>query len=379
MLPTGARGVSATDETVQTDLVPARRGPGANPVAAEHDGAGKDPSCVRVMMICLFSRSLDSIDGGVRSPVYLAQGLMRARHRPGRSAKLQRALRTAEDHALGWPTVDLPLGSGSLVTLYRRQERRFRAILQRYQPDLVHAQGADLAGLLATSCGLPAVVTVHGLLGECAKLQTNPMTKARAILAGLLTERRTIRRAEHLISISPYIGQYYEREMKGHVHEIPNPVAPQFFSVRRAPEAGRLLYAGRISRGKGIHDLDQGARADSREIRTRHPGGSDARSCVRCSLAGRRAGELGCQRQVTFAGLLDEPALLEEFTRAKALVLPSYQETAPMVIQQAMAAGLPVVATRVGGIRRQIDHHVTGLLFEPGDVEALSLAVGAVP
>ena len=43
-----------------------------------------------------------------------------------------------------------------------------------------------------------------------------------------------------------------------------------------------------------------------------------------------------------------------------------------MVVQQAMAAGLPVVATRVGGIPQQIEHNVSGFLFDPGDVEALS-------
>ncbi len=116
--------------------------------------------------------------------MYLAQGLVAD---PGIDLIAVRICtdtpRECEDLLLGWPTVDLPLGSGSLVTLYRRQKWRFREILRHYKPDLLHAQGADLAGLLVTGCGLPNVVTVHGLIGECAKLQTNPVTKARAILA----------------------------------------------------------------------------------------------------------------------------------------------------------------------------------------------------
>ncbi len=43
-----------------------------------------------------------------------------------------------------------------------------------------------------------------------------------------------------------------------------------------------------------------------------------------------------------------------------------------MVIQQAMAAGLPVIATSVGGIPDQIENELTGLLFEPGDIKRLS-------
>ena len=53
-------------------------------------------------------------------------------------------------------------------------------------------------------------------------------------------------------------------------------------------------------------------------------------------------------------------------------MLPSHQETAPMVVQQAMAAGLAVVATNVGGIPQQVQHDTTGLLFGPGDVHALA-------
>ena len=91
----------------------------------------------------------------------------------------------------------------------------------------------------------------------------------------------------------------------------------------------------------------------------------------------RIAGELGIAPKVEFTGLLDEPSLIREFERAEALVLPSFQETAPMVVQQAMAAGLAVVASRVGGIPYQIRHEVSGLLFEAGNVAAASDAIEA--
>ena len=327
-------------------------------------------------MIGPFPRSPDRIDGGVAAAtMYLCQALavepdlelIGVRICNGNGA-------AGEDHALGWPVVDLPLGSASLSTLYQQQKRRFRELLGKYSPDIVHAQGADLAGLLATGCGLPAVVTVHGLLGECAKLQTHPMAKARAILAGMLTERPTVHRATDLISISPYVGQYYQGELKGRVHEIPNAIAPRFFKVPRTPERGRLLFAGRIAKGKGPHDLVRAiARIPGKVGQVILAGATPDpafESVLRADV--ERLGLSGCVR---FAGLLDEPALLEEFARAEALVLPSYQETAPMVVQQAMAAGLAVVASRVGGIPQQVDHDATGLLFEAGSVDALAGAL----
>jgi glycosyltransferase involved in cell wall biosynthesis len=132
-----------------------------------------------------------------------------------------------------------------------------------------------------------------------------------------------------------------------------------------------LLFAGRIAKGKGPHDLVHAiARIPDKFGRLILAGATPDPAFER----GLRADveRLGLAGRVEFAGLLDEPALLQEFARAEALVLPSYQETAPMVVQQAMAAGLAVVASRVGGIPQQVEHDANGLLFDAGDVAALA-------
>ena len=131
------------------------------------------------------------------------------------------------------------------------------------------------------------------------------------------------------------------------------------------------MFAGRISKGKGVLEL----------IRAVALGGDAVRKVILAgatpdkeyeNLVRRLIAESGLADRIEFVGLLSETALIDEFARAEALVLPSYQETAPMVVQQAMAAGLAVIATRVGGIPYQVEHDVTGLLFDPVDVEQLS-------
>lgn len=71
----------------------------------------------------------------------------------------------------------------------------------------------------------------------------------------------------------------------------------------------------------------------------------------------------------------DMPALL---AAADAAVLPSRLEGVPLALLEAMAAGLPVVATRVGGVTEAVEDGVTGLLVAPRDPGALGLAVGEV-
>lgn len=88
----------------------------------------------------------------------------------------------------------------------------------------------------------------------------------------------------------------------------------------------------------------------------------------------QRAREIGVAEQVVFVGQLSDLAVL--YGAVDLLTLTSRSEGSPMVILEAMAYGLPVVATRVGGIADQVVEGQTALLVPPGDEEALAGALG---
>jgi glycosyltransferase involved in cell wall biosynthesis len=331
---------------------------------------------IRVLMLGPYPRSLSRIDGGVAAATtYLSQSLASLPEIELIGVRIAgRAVTQGPADYLGWPVENFELGRFGVSTLFYAQRRRFFALLDRYRPHLVHAQGADVSGYLAIRSGYPAIVTVHGILTECANLRSNPIWRLREKAQARITEGFVVKRAKNLIAISPYIGRYYRRRLQAKSFDIPNAVAPSYFSVCRRPEPGRVLFAGRITRGKGIADLVQAV--------ARHPDAAE-----RVILAGATpdadfastlksiVSAAGLDDRVTLPGLLSEKELLDEFSRASVLVLPSYQETAPMVIQQAMAARLPVVATRVGGVPDMIEHEVSGLLCDPGDIDGLSGAL----
>jgi glycosyltransferase involved in cell wall biosynthesis len=87
----------------------------------------------------------------------------------------------------------------------------------------------------------------------------------------------------------------------------------------------------------------------------------------------QQASALRISAQVSFLGHRDDvPAVLAE---SDIFAFPSFMEASPNAVIEAMAAGLPVVATRVGGIPEVIEHERTGLLVAPGDDRALAAAI----
>jgi glycosyltransferase involved in cell wall biosynthesis len=177
--------------------------------------------------------------------------------------------------------------------------------------------------------------------------------------------------ARDVISISPYVAQYYGRQLRGRLHDIPNAIAEQYFEVQRAPEAGRILFAGRLIPRKGVVDLIRAVALAGTSVRRVVLAGSlsDIEYVAQLRVEVDRLGLTGV---VDFRGLLDETEMLQEFAKAELLALPSYQETAPMVIQQAMASGVPIVASAICGVPFQVEHGRAGLLHEAGDVASLA-------
>jgi glycosyltransferase involved in cell wall biosynthesis len=83
--------------------------------------------------------------------------------------------------------------------------------------------------------------------------------------------------------------------------------------------------------------------------------------------------DLGIARHVVFTGFIENIPEIYSFTDVA--VLSSWSEGFPQSILQAMASGVPVVATKVGGVPEVVFHEKTGILIEPGDHEGLAKGI----
>jgi glycosyltransferase involved in cell wall biosynthesis len=133
----------------------------------------------------------------------------------------------------------------------------------------------------------------------------------------------------------------------------------------RTSNAKTIVCVGRLSPEKGQAGLLEAfakLRASHPGLRLRLIGDGPNRSALE-ALAGR----LGLIDSVTFVGRLPEEQTLEEIAQSDLLVLPSFMEGLPIVLIEAMALGVPVVASRVAGIPELVEDCATGLLFLPSD------------
>jgi glycosyltransferase involved in cell wall biosynthesis len=162
------------------------------------------------------------------------------------------------------------------------------------------------------------------------------------------------------------------------LHVVHCGLDPDFFACPPRERDGvfRVLAIGRLVPIKGYPQLLDAIRSVSRtgvECRLRVVGDGPMRAEL-AELASRPSPPV----RVEWLGPQAPAAVREELRHADVLAVSSFMEGTPVVLMEAMAAGVPVVATRVGGVAELIEDGRNGLLVTPGSVDALSRALCAV-
>lgn len=248
-----------------------------------------------------------------------------------------------------------------------------RRKLREIGPDIVHGQGTErYCALAAAFSGFANIVTIHGNMRCVAAINNAPPFTFQWLAARL--ESFTLPRTGGVICISTH-GVEAVRELVAKTWLVENAVEPAFFGVQRAPlSPKRIVCPASVSQLKNqnalIEALDGLASKLSFELvflGNPDPG----------QEYGRKFLELVRRRPwCVHAGFVADRAKMREFLAgATALVLPSREENCPMVVLEAMAAGVPVAASRAGGIPDLIEEGVTGMLFDPADPAGMCEAV----
>ena len=269
------------------------------------------------------------------------------------------------------PLYSMPMGSRLDLRSCARLARLLRA--ENFRLLHTHTPRSALIGrLVATWTRVPMVHHVHS---PAERDTEQGWRNARNALA----ENFSLRGARRLIAVSASLEQRLLQHgfPAARVRCIPNGV-PVGERLRREYRPGEELTLGMIALfrpRKGIEVLlqamaqlqQQGAR-----VRLHAVGPFETPEYERSVL--ELAQRLNVAGAVTWAGFRSDMAA--EFRRMQLFALPSlYGEGMPMVVLEAMAAGLPIVSTRVEGIPEVVRHGQDGLLAEPSDPTDLAAAL----
>lgn len=266
-------------------------------------------------------------------------------------------------HALCW-----------LLSLWLRHGRRLRK--ENYDCILVSWAYPDAAAVrrVARWLDIPYVVKVHGSdLNSQAEhaLRRMQIRSALRAAAGVVAVSRALGDKAVEIGAAPERVQVIYNGVDGALFA---PGSQTRARVRLAwPERGRVvLFIGNLKAGKGCLDLLEAlpkVLATHSDTRLVYVGDGPCRKRLV-----ERAVALDCSEHVQCVGAIEHASLGDWFRAADLLCLPSYNEGVPNVVLEAMSCGIPVVATRVGGIPEVVPAFA-GTLVPAGEPATLSQAL----
>lgn len=260
---------------------------------------------------------------------------------------------------------------------YVREASRLRALLgDEGTRDIVHTHGYRmdvLGGWAGRRVGARTITTVHGFTGGGLKNRVYEYVQERAM-----------RHFDAVVAVSKPMATRLEARgvSRSRLHVVPNawrslefeeaPAAREVLGV--SPRAYHIGWVGRMSREKGADVLLEALSLlpgpDAGTIDVSFVGDGPDRSELQS-----RAAEQGLAPQIHWHGQVPDAARL--FRAFDLLVLSSRTEGTPIVLLEALAAGVPVVATRVGGVPDVVTE-AEALLVDSEDPHGLARAIRAV-
>lgn len=253
---------------------------------------------------------------------------------------------------------------GWMSSLYLGCILAIRKCLAGIKPDLVHGQGTEKeCAIAAVFSGYPNVLTIHGNMRVHASRGEHRGRLFYRIAA--LLEGIALRRTDGVVSISSYTDDLV-RPLAARTWLLPNAAQGSYFNARPAPASPPvMLFVGGFDERKNpVGFIEACGDLIARQGWTLRLCGGGAPD----SAYVRRLEQLAAEHPwIDLAGWRSRDELLVEMERASLLVLPTLEDNCPMVVLEAMAVGLPVIASRVGGVPDLIKDGETGMMFDPHD------------
>lgn len=242
-----------------------------------------------------------------------------------------------------------------------------RRALRSIQPDLVHAWGTENgAALVAGRLDCPSLITAQGLLnwiGESVPL--NRYDRFHAMLEDVSFRAARVVTAESSFAIDYLKRRYPHLEL----HQIEHAPLGIFGAVQRVPKLSprRFVYVGGFNRLKGSDVMMQALDRLMPEMDFELVCAGNVDESFRKTMASQVSPQLW--DRVRFVGSKSSGEIASLLAEAALMIYPTRVDNSPNAVKEAVVAGVPVVASRVGGIVDYVLPGENGFLFAAGDAD----------
>jgi glycosyltransferase involved in cell wall biosynthesis len=255
------------------------------------------------------------------------------------------------------------------LTGYHQFAKEARKIIDEIAPDVLHVHGTEGGYYIpASKKDLPCIISIQGIISEYIKIEPT--------LAGFLQiryERKAIKEAKNFGCRTNFDFDFVRGLNKSAtIFDLPEAMNMVFYKYKwKRPEQLSLVFVGSVNKRKGIEDLIYALV----KLKTFFPSillkvigwGTSAYREYLTQIIEKH----DLKGNIAWLGGKSPTDVALELSRSTIFVLPSLLDNSPNCLAEAMAVGVPSVATNVGGIPSMIKNNVDGILFEKHDVDGL--------
>lgn len=269
----------------------------------------------------------------------------------------------------------IPLGTILFPLQLFIDQYRLRKMIEHINPDLVHIQSTiptfSLLGIKIAKIN-PTILTLHGYLTEEYKYQST-LNKIFYRIFCVPLEKKALSKISTIIVVCPQIKEIIQKVFNSTIYVIPNGIDHeriQNIQPHKDIKKPSILFIGFLTKRKGVQDLIKAMISIRNEI-------PDAQLIIigdgpylpKLKMITKNS---KLEDFVHFKGFVSEDEKFQYLKATDIFVLPTYWESFPVVLPEALACGKPIVTTNISGNPFAVSDGENGYLLKPGDVEGLA-------
>ena len=266
--------------------------------------------------------------------------------------------------------------------LFNRIEKKLAKKVKSINPDIINVHGTEnLFGKIANELNYPTLVTIQGFAFRALQ-ESNPLDYQKIYKKIFKHEIEVLERQKYFQTVRGHIEDFVRSYNKNaHFFRLFYPISDYAFSLfdKQFTKNNDLIFVGGLLKRKGIEDFIKAIdiiKNKKSDISAKIIGYN---SIKQYELLTDMINQMSLQENIKLIGFVEShDEILMEVKKSRVFVLPTYADTGPRSVAEAMAIGTPVVSYNVDGMPFMVENNICGILAEKGNVKELAESIYSI-